>query len=131
MSIDISQLRKEYTSTGLDHDDLNSNPFLQFEQWFKQACDAELAQPDAMVVSTVDPQGHPTSRTVLLKSFDEKGFVFFSNYHSNKAQHIANNPHVSILFLWTDLERQIQIRGTAEMPTVPSPRRWLLLIRLV
>jgi pyridoxamine 5'-phosphate oxidase len=114
MSIDITQLRKEYTSTGLNREDMSANPFVQFETWFKQACDAELAQPDAMIISTVDEQGHPASRTVLLKSFDEKGLVFYTNYHSNKAQQIDNNHHVSALFLWPDLERQIQIRGTAE-----------------
>jgi pyridoxamine 5'-phosphate oxidase len=114
MSVDISKLRKEYTSTGLSKEQLLADPFEQFERWFKQACDAQLAQPDAMVVSTVDADGYPTSRAVLLKSFDREGFVFYTNYESNKAQHIARNPNVSLLFLWTDLERQIQIRGRAE-----------------
>ena len=126
MTVDISKLRKEYTSTGLHSQEMSENPFIQFETWFKQACEAEMAQPDAMVVSTVDEQGHPASRTVLLKSFDQQGLVFYTNYHSNKAQHIANNHHVSALFLWPDLERQIQIRGTAEkIPTAESLKYFL------
>ena len=126
MTIDISQLRKEYTSTGLDRDDMSGNPVQQFERWFKQACDAELAQPDAMVVSTVDEQGHPASRTVLLKSFDEQGLVFFTNYHSNKARQISHNPHVAVLFLWPELERQIEIRGTAEQISKAESLKYFL-----
>ena len=126
MTIDISHLRKAYTSSGLNRDDMDESPFKQFENWFKQACDAELAQPDAMVVSTVDEQGFPSSRAVLLKAFDEQGLVFYTNFKSNKAAHLANNPNVSVLFLWPDLERQIQIRGTAEkIPTTESLKYFL------
>ncbi len=126
MSIDISQIRKEYSSTGLQREDMEANPFKQFERWFGQACDAQLAQPDAMVVSTVDEQGYPASRTVLLKSFDQQGLVFFTNYHSNKARHIAANDHIAALFLWPDLERQVQMRGTAEKISKAESLRYFL-----
>ncbi len=126
MSVDISQLRREYTSTGLHREDMHDNPIAQFDAWFQQACAAQMAQPDAMVVSTVDAQGHPASRTVLLKSFDNDGLVFYTHYHSNKAQQIAHNPHVSALFLWPDLERQVQIRGTAEKVSAAESAKYFL-----
>ncbi|MBD2256447.1 pyridoxamine 5'-phosphate oxidase [Pseudanabaena sp. FACHB-2040] len=110
--MDVGALRREYTQKGLTREDLAADPFDQFDLWFKQACDAELLEPNAIVLSTVSPEGYPFQRTVLLKYFDRSGFVFFTNYSSRKAQHIEENPHVSILFPWYPLERQLTILGT-------------------
>lgn len=111
--MDVGALRREYTQKGLTREDLAADPFDQFDLWFKQACDAELLEPNAMVLSTVSAAGEPFQRTVLLKYFDRSGFVFFTNYGSRKAQHIESNPHVSILFPWYSLERQLTVIGTA------------------
>ncbi|HIK43430.1 MAG TPA: pyridoxamine 5'-phosphate oxidase [Leptolyngbyaceae cyanobacterium M65_K2018_010] len=111
--MDIGSLRRDYTQRGLDLPDLAADPFDQFALWFKQACEAELLEPNALVLSTVSPEGAPFQRTVLLKYFDRQGFVFFTNYGSRKAQHMAHNPQVSLLFPWYPLERQLAIAGTA------------------
>jgi len=112
--MDITNLRKDYCQAGLNRDDLSDTPFEQFHKWFEQAQDAELDEPNAMSISTVSSQGIPSSRTVLLKIYDEKGFVFFTNYNSMKAQDIEANPNVAILFPWLPLERQIRITGQAQ-----------------
>ncbi len=111
--MDLSTLREEYTRHGLTKKDLDTDPFKQFEKWFQQATDAELPEPNAMSLATASAKGEPSIRTVLLKYFDEKGFVFFTNYESRKAQQIEENPNVALLFLWLPLERQIKIQGTA------------------
>lgn len=111
--MDISDLRRDYTQRGLDLPDLAPDPYDQFTLWFQQACEAELLEPNALVLSTVSPEGHPYQRTVLLKYFDRDGFVFFTNYGSRKAQHIEENPQVALLFPWYALERQLAITGTA------------------
>ncbi|HZG38977.1 MAG TPA: pyridoxal 5'-phosphate synthase, partial [Nodosilinea sp.] len=111
--MDIGELRRDYTQRGLDLADLNPDPFAQFELWFKQAREAELLEPNALVLSTVSPAGAPYQRTVLLKYFDRDGFVFFTNYGSRKAQHMAENAQVPMLFPWYPLERQLAIAGTA------------------
>ena len=114
MDIDISQLRRNYTRGGLGRKDLRQDPFEQFRFWFGQAVEAQLLEPNAMVLATSTAEGNPTQRTVLLKNFDERGFVFFTNYGSKKAQQIAEHPQVSLLFPWIALERQVVITGTAE-----------------
>lgn len=112
--MDIGALRREYTQAGLSKANLATNPFLQFEQWFKQAKQAEITEVNAMQLATASRQGKPTLRTVLLKAFDEQGFVFYTNYHSQKAQQIAENPQVAALFFWKELERQVEITGRIE-----------------
>lgn len=112
--MDISDYRREYTQTGLSRETLLASPFKQFELWFKQACEVDIVDANAMTLATVSATGQPSVRTVLLKTFDQKGFVFFTNYNSQKAQQIAANPQVALLFPWTELERQIEITGTAE-----------------
>lgn len=112
--MDIHDLRQDYTQAELNRDDLQDDPFQQFECWFQQACKAEVPEPNAMVVATASAQGSPLVRTVLLKYFDQHGFVFFTNYESRKARHISENPHVALLFLWLPLQRQVQITGTAQ-----------------
>ena len=111
--MDIGSLRKDFTKGGLTREELNPNPFQQFEVWFKQAVEAQLTEPNAMSLATVSKTGAPTIRTVLLKMFDETGFVFFTNYESKKAKQIGENNQVAILFPWLDLERQVKITGTA------------------
>lgn len=112
--MDIHALREDYKQGELRRKDLHDDPFKQFEKWFQQACNAELLEPNAMTLSTVSEQGQPFMRTVLLKYFDNNGFVFFTNYESRKAQQIGANPNVSILFTWLPLQRQVHITGTAE-----------------
>jgi len=111
--IDVAALRRNYTQRGLTRAELYPSPFDQFELWFQQACEADLLEPNALVLSTVDGEGMPYQRTVLLKYFDTSGFVFFTNYGSRKAQHITANPRVSLLFPWYALERQLIITGQA------------------
>lgn len=111
--MDIGALRRNYTQRGLTLEDLMPDPYDQFALWFQQAVDAELLEPNALVLSTVSPEGAPCQRTVLLKYFDQQGLVFFTNYGSRKAQHIAHNAQVSLLFPWYGLERQLAIAGTA------------------
>jgi pyridoxamine 5'-phosphate oxidase len=110
--MDLSQLRQEYRQAGLRRDDLHPDPVEQFRRWFQQAQEAELLEPNAMVLGTTDGQ-RPTSRTVLLKAFDGRGFVFFTNYGSRKATEIAAHPQVSLLFPWYGLARQVAILGPA------------------
>jgi pyridoxamine 5'-phosphate oxidase len=115
--MDIHALREEYKKGQLRRKDLQDDPFKQFETWFQQACNAELLEPNAMTLSTVSKQGQPFMRTVLLKYFDANGLVFFTNYESRKAQQIAINPKVSLLFTWLPLQRQVHITGTAQKVT--------------
>ncbi len=112
--MDIGALRREYTQAGLERSTLADNPFQQFSLWFQQAVEGEVLEPNAMQVATVSASGKPTLRTVLLKSYDDNGFVFYTNYHSQKAQQIDENPQVALLLFWKELERQVEITGRAE-----------------
>lgn len=120
----IDNLRKNYTRFELQKNMLNPDPIQQFEIWFKDACENEVNEPNAMSLATVDSSGRPGLRTVLLKFFDQKGFVFFTNYGSTKAQHIKKNPQVSLLFPWIQLERQVIIMGTAEKISVAESAKY-------
>ena len=106
-------IRQGYKNKGLDKEDLNADPIIQFESWFEEAKKVEPI-PTAMSLATVNNIGEPTLRTVLLKLFDKKGFVFFTNYKSRKADHITDKPNVAVLFNWVALERQVSITGVAE-----------------
>ena len=110
---DVAELRRNYTRDGLRRADLADDPVTQFRQWFGEAVAAELVEPNAMVLATTNGQ-RPSARTVLLKAYDERGFVFFTNYESRKARDIAADPSVSLLFPWYPLERQVGILGHAE-----------------
>ncbi len=112
--MDIAGLRRSATGFVLDREDLNEDPIVQFESWFRHACDTVPMDPNALSLSTVDAENRPASRTVLLKSFDADGFVFFTNYESQKASDIEANPNVAMLFFWSDAARQVRIRGRAE-----------------
>ena len=111
--MDLTFIRQGYKNMGLDKEDLNADPIIQFESWFEEAKEAESI-PTAMSLATVNNIGEPTLRTVLLKLFDKKGFVFFTNYKSRKADHITDKPNVAVLFNWVALERQVSITGVAE-----------------
>ncbi len=116
--MNVADLRRSATGFALDRDDLYEDPIEQFEDWFRYACETVPMDPNAFSVATVDDQNRPSTRTVLLKYFDERGFVFFSNFESAKAEHIEANPHVAMLFFWSEAARQVKIRGTAErIPT--------------
>ncbi|MGE9270313.1 MAG: pyridoxamine 5'-phosphate oxidase [Verrucomicrobiales bacterium] len=122
--MDLSDFRKEYSDRGLRRGDLNDDPVFQFEQWFSQAVELGIHEPNAMSLATVDPTGRPLLRTVLLKYFDTSGFVFFTNYESRKAAHIADNPRVSLLFPWITLERQVIVQGKAEKITTAESLKY-------
>ncbi len=124
--MDISDYRREYTQDGLHRKAMAANPIEQFEKWFAQARKAEIIDANAMSLATVSAEGKPSLRTVLLKTFDARGFVFYTNYHSQKAREIAENPNVCLLFPWTGLERQIEISGRAEKISTTESLKYFL-----
>ncbi len=111
---DISVARNEYIANGLKEDDLDDSPFKQFEEWFNNAIDVKLIEANAFTLATVGIDMKPSQRTVLLKMYDETGFVFFSNYGSKKAKQIEQNSNVSAHFAWLGLERQLRVEGKIE-----------------
>lgn len=115
--MDLSDFRKEYSDRGLHRKDLLADPVEQFATWFRHAIDLRLHEPNAMSLATVDERGMPGQRTVLLKAFDTRGFVFFTNYTSRKAAHLETNPRASLLFPWITVERQIIVQGRVEKTT--------------
>lgn len=123
---DLSKMRQEYMTKGLDFKDLDECPFKQFEIWFNQAIDANLIEPNAMSLSTVGNDMKPSIRTVLLKTFDTDGFVFFSNYKSKKAVQIDENPYGAIHFAWLGLERQVKMEGRIEKISKTDSMKYFL-----
>jgi pyridoxamine 5'-phosphate oxidase len=111
--VDASSLREEYTRAGLDKADVDPDPIVQFHEWFEKIIDADLHEPNAMILATASPDGKPSARTVLLKGYDERGFVFYTNYEGRKANEIEANPMCALLFYWGELERQVRIEGYA------------------
>jgi len=112
--LDLQEMRTEYIQATLDESTVPIDPFTLFEIWFAQAVKTEVKDPNSMILATSSKDNIPNIRAVLLKLFDEKGFVFFTNYNSVKAKEIAQNPHVALEFLWLDLERQVRVIGTCE-----------------
>lgn len=112
--MELSDIRREYTRGGLRRDDLPEEPLRLFDKWLQQAVEAQLTDPTAMTVATVDPQGQPYQRIVLLKHFDQDGFVFYTNLGSRKAAQLEENPRISLHFPWHPLERQVHITGEVE-----------------
>ncbi|UFH58477.1 pyridoxamine 5'-phosphate oxidase [Sulfurovum mangrovi] len=115
--LDLQDMRTDYMRGKLDESTVPSDPYLLFEQWFSEAVNSEIKDPNTMLLATTGEHGQPNIRAVLLKLFDEKGFVFFTNYNSVKAEEIAHNPKVAVEFLWLELERQVRILGTCEKVT--------------
>ena len=111
MNEPIHQLRQEYTLAGLRRADLDADPMQQFSHWFEQARKAEVPEPNAMTLATVDSTGQPSSRIVLLKAVSETGFTFFTNYESRKGRELAKNSHAALTFFWQALERQVCVSG--------------------
>jgi pyridoxamine 5'-phosphate oxidase len=115
---DLGRLRREYGDAGLDTPDLEDDPIAMFRRWLDDTIEAGVHEPNAMVVATVSADGRPSTRLVLLKGLDERGFVFYTNLESRKAEEIAANPAVSLLFPWHDLQRQVRVDGTASRVSV-------------
>jgi pyridoxamine 5'-phosphate oxidase len=110
----ISDIRREYKRETFSEKDVESNPFQQFTKWWNEAINSSIDEVNAMTLATADKQGFPTARIVLLKGYDERGFVFFTNYLSRKGREIDENPNATLLFFWKELERQIRIEGRIE-----------------
>ena len=110
---DLRKLRKEYTQAGLHESEANPDPIEQFRKWFDEALAADLHEPNAMTLATATPDGRPSARVVLLKGFDARGFVFYTNHEGRKAQELEKNPYCALVFYWAELERQVRIEGSA------------------
>ena len=108
---ELADLRREYSREELDETSVDSDPFVQFGKWMNEAIASEMLDATAMVLSTVDAENRPSSRVVLLKGFDERGFRFFTNYESFKGKQLEENPRACLVFFWKELERQVRITG--------------------
>ncbi|MFT4536159.1 MAG: pyridoxamine 5'-phosphate oxidase [Saprospiraceae bacterium] len=114
MNRDIADMRRNYTKGYLTIDSVVENPIEQFRVWFDDATHSEVVEPNAMIIATVNNKNIPSARTVLLKEIDSEGFLFYTNYTSDKAKDISTNSNVSLVFLWKEIERQVRITGVAE-----------------
>ena len=124
--MNLEDMRRHYAARSLDAGDLDPSPFQQFDRWMREAVETQVLEPNAMALATCDAGGQPAVRTVLLKGFDERGLVFFTNYDSAKARQLADNPRVSLLFLWLPLERQVIVTGQAEKISAAESFRYFL-----
>jgi pyridoxamine 5'-phosphate oxidase len=113
----IADIRKEYKLQTLDEADVHADAIQQFHKWWNEALMSEIEEVNAMTLATATVSGKPSARVVLLKGYDESGFVFFTNYHSHKGMELAENPVASLVFFWKELERQVRIDGTVEKTT--------------
>ena len=114
MTTNIADLRKDYTLNGLDQTDVSPDPIVQFQQWFAAALAAGVHEPNAMHLATINPEGRPEGRIVLVKGVDAAGFSFYTNYNSQKGTSLGANPMASLTFFWPELERQVRIEGWVE-----------------
>ncbi len=125
MAMDIASLRVEYSEKGIDRQLLSADGVEQFKRWLQEAVTAQVTEPNAMVLATVDASGQPHGRCVLLKQVDESGFGFFTNYESGKSQQLDIHPKASLTFSWLELQRQVRVVGTAaKMASVQSDDYW-------
>ncbi|MCY0964626.1 pyridoxamine 5'-phosphate oxidase [Parathalassolituus penaei] len=122
--VDLSDIRKEYTQGRLDENKVAEHPVVQFNAWFEQYRGTSPIEPTVMTVASIDADGMPWQRILLLKAFDEHGFVFFTNYESNKGQQLDHNPNASIHFFWMTMERQVQIQGRVEKVSREEAERY-------
>ena len=113
----LAAMRTDYVQSSLSETDVLADPIAQFQKWFAEAVKAQVMEPNAMDLSTVSPDGKPSSRIVLIKQFDERGFTWYTNYNSDKGQQLEHNPHAALLFFWRELERQVRIEGTVVKTT--------------
>lgn len=116
----VADLRQSYEKSHLLESEAAASPFEQFSRWFDQALAAAVPEPNAMTLATVDAAGQPSARIVLIKGFDEKGFVFYTNYESRKGVELAAQPRAALLFFWQALERQVRIEGVVEKVSAPD-----------
>jgi len=124
--VNLEAMRRQYAQRSLDRPDLRPDPFAQFDHWMREAIETQLQEPNAMTLATVSPAGAPSVRTVLLKGFDARGLVFYTNYASNKARDLATNPQVALLFQWLPLERQVSVTGRAEKISAAESLKYFL-----
>ena len=110
----IAKLRKDYSRASLSESDVHADPLMQFTKWFDEAVTARIPEPNAMSVATVGPDGRPSSRILLIKAFDQRGFSWFTNYASRKGRELQVNRYAALLFHWIELERQVRIEGSVE-----------------
>jgi pyridoxamine 5'-phosphate oxidase len=128
--MDLARMRQEYETAGLGEADLAPDPLAQFDRWFNEAIAAEVYEPNAMVISTVDADGQPWSRHVLLKGVTDGAFDFYTNYDSNKSSELAGNPNIAVTFGWLPLHRQVNIGGTVtRVPDAESDAYWAVRTR--
>jgi len=120
----VADLRKDYGQASLDESEVADTPIAQFTRWFEEALKAEVNEPNAMSVATVGEDGRPTSRIVLVKQFDERGFTWYTNYDSQKGKQLASKPFAALLFFWSELERQVRIEGTVERTTAEESDKY-------
>ena len=112
MPISVADLRREYARAQLDEANVSPDPITEFARWFDEAVKAEVQEPNAMTLATASPDGTPSARIVLLKGFDQRGFVFFTDHRSQKGTELGRNPRAALVFYWPELERQVRITGT-------------------
>lgn len=124
--LDLTHMRRNYSLFELDESSVDPDPMKQFERWFNEVLECQIKEPNAMLLATCGVDHIPSIRAVLLKLFDERGFVFFTNYNSDKALDIAENPNVALEFLWLDLERQVKIIGYAEKISTAESLKYFL-----
>lgn len=116
----VAGLREEYSRSGLVESDLARDPIEQFRRWFDEALEANLHEPNAMTLATATSDGKPSARIVLLKGYDERGFVFYTNYEGRKAVELRENPHIALVFYWGELSRQVRVEGHASRVSAPE-----------
>jgi pyridoxamine 5'-phosphate oxidase len=120
----IADLRREYARARLDERDVSRDPMVEFARWFAEAQEAQVGDPNAMTLATADAAGTPSARIVLLKGFDQRGFVFFTDYRSRKGAELERNPRAALVFYWGELERQVRISGRVERTSAEESREY-------
>jgi pyridoxamine 5'-phosphate oxidase len=123
-AIDVADLRRDYTRAALDETSVDPDPIAQFARWFGEALSVRLPEPNAMTLATATADGVPSARTVLVKGYDARGFVFYTSYASQKGLELAANPRAALVFYWAELERQVRISGTVERVTREETERY-------
>ena len=124
MSNEIADIRKDYKLASLEEADVAANPIDQFTRWWNEAVASQIDEVNAMTIATANAAGVPAARIVLLKGYNPNGFIFFTNYESDKGKNIAQNPHAALVFFWKELERQIRIEGTVEKVSAEESDRY-------
>lgn len=127
LNLNIAELRKDYTQQSLNEKEVFSNPFQQFEKWWKEAVESGGEEVNAMTLATCNLKGQPSARIVLLKGFSEEGFIFFTNYTSKKGRELHQNPNAALVFFWKELERQIRIEGIVSKISVEDSNQYFFI----